>query len=206
MKKPRNFSPNKYNILNCKNCIYMVSKKSQFYCMKRKFPYEWDRKEHHMFMQRISYRKKEKRCCKVLSGGFPNYRKSPEYTAWISMKSRCQKSFLFSKRYWKRGITVSPRWKCFETFLNDMGLRPSKRHSLDRIDNNKGYSRKNCRWATSSEQQNNTGYNVILKYGGKKMTASEWARELGIDRSLIYSRKRMGWSDSKTLTTPKNPK
>lgn len=60
------------------------------------------------------------------------------------------------KNYGRRGITVSPEWQAsFETFVNDMGPRP-KGHTLDRVDNNKGYSKYNCRWATSLEQCFNT--------------------------------------------------
>lgn|GEM_PF-7073678 len=59
------------------------------------------------------------------------------------------------KNYGGRGITVDPRWKDFNVFLKEVGMRPSKFHSLDRIDNDKGYFKENCRWATSSEQNKN---------------------------------------------------
>jgi hypothetical protein len=81
-----------------------------------------------------------------------------------------------------------------------MGARPEG-HTLDRIDNSKGYYWANCRWATNYQQANNTRTNVLLTVGGITKTASEWARETGIDAGTIRFRKHRGWSDEKTVTT-----
>lgn len=83
---------------------------------------------------------------------------TPEYAIWASMKQRCSESAYGEDRtnYFGRGIRVCPEWvESFETFLRDMGPRPSAKHSIDRVDNDKGYSPDNCRWATSSEQARN---------------------------------------------------
>ena len=83
--------------------------------------------------------------------------RSPTYRSWQSMKQRCfnKNNPAFSK-YGGAGITVCSRWEnSFQNFVEDMGTRPSLDYSIDRINNNKGYSKRNCRWATRQEQQRN---------------------------------------------------
>lgn len=92
-------------------------------------------------------------------------RAHPLYTTWAGMFSRCEnKADPSYRNYGARGITVSRRWYCFDTFLADLGPRPSPKHSLDRIDNSKGYGKNNCRWATRSEQMLNR-----RKFKGSKL-------------------------------------
>lgn len=82
---------------------------------------------------------------------------SPEYNIWCGIKTRCNNQNNPAYRwYGARGITVCDRWmESFENFLADMGRRPTARHSVDRIENNLGYSADNCRWANPLEQAQN---------------------------------------------------
>jgi len=84
------------------------------------------------------------------------YSRAPEYEAWRQMRYRCQDpNHAAYGNYGGRGITVCAQWSSYETFLLDMGRRPTADHSLDRIDNDRGYEPGNCRWATRSQQQRN---------------------------------------------------
>lgn len=82
---------------------------------------------------------------------------TPEHWAWIQARARCfSKNHRWYHRYGGRGITMCEEWRNdFTRFLNDMGLRPSKNHSLDRINNEGDYEPGNCRWATRRQQNIN---------------------------------------------------
>lgn len=83
--------------------------------------------------------------------------KTPEYSVWETMKSRCYNSNVASFKYYgAKGITVCGRWlNSVENFYSDMGKRPSQRHDIDRIDSTGNYEPSNCRWATKTENSRN---------------------------------------------------
>ena len=130
--------------------------------------------------------------------------KTDEYLIWIGMKQRCDNPNNSAyKNYGKRGITYSSRWNDFLSFLHDMGKRPSRQHSLERVNNNDSYHPSNCKWATKEEQCNNTRQNNNLTHNGITMTVTQWARHIGVEPTVIFKRlNRMKWSVEKTLTTP----
>ena len=128
----------------------------------------------------------------------------PQYQAYDQMNRRCSnpndKGFA---NYGGRGITVCDRWKhSFAAFLEDMGERPSKKHSLDRIDNDGPYSPDNCRWGTREQQNNNKRTNRFLIFHGETLTISQWARRLHVHFCTLQYRLRRGWSVERTLTEP----
>ena len=112
---------------------------------------------------------------------------TPEYWVWHAMLQRCgnpnNKAF---NHYGARGIKVVARWKKFENFLADMGSRPSPKHSIERRNNNKGYSPSNCYWATIAQQANNKRNTLLV--GGLPLV--EWARKNKMPYTTAYARYR----------------
>lgn len=135
--------------------------------------------------------------------------KTPEYSVWCSIKQRCHNpNYAHFKHYGAKGITVSKEWlNSFETFYKDMGKRPEGKYSIDRKDNDKGYCKDNCRWATKSEQANNYTNNVRIHYMGETLTAAQWVDRLGVvPRHTVYYRIKAGWSGADAITIPAHVK
>jgi hypothetical protein len=126
----------------------------------------------------------------------------PAYRVWVDMRSRCLSPASKAFRYYGgRGITICPAWDRFATFLADVGPRPSRKHSIDRIDNNRGYEPGNVRWATRREQMRNTRRNQWIEFGGERLVVSDWAIRLGIPKSTLRHRLRMGWPVERALVS-----
>lgn len=124
---------------------------------------------------------------------------SPTYHSWAGMHARCSNQNHISYHlYGARGITVCEQWSSFESFLADMGEKP-KGTSLDRIDPHKSYSPENCRWATNSQQANNTRNAKRITYNNQSLTAAEWEGITGIPSGTIRARIRLGWSVPQAL-------
>ena len=129
---------------------------------------------------------------------------SPEYRVWVGMLCRCYYPVTHGySRYGGRGITVCEKWSAsFSAFFHDMGVRPSNEHTLERIDNMKGYTPENCRWATRKEQSRNRQTNLVLTFKGKTQVATDWAIELNIPPMTLFQRLHRKWSIEKAFTTP----
>jgi hypothetical protein len=133
--------------------------------------------------------------------------RSLEYKVWVGIRSRCNnKAHGLYSYYGGRGIKVCSRWNGkngFANFLKDMGPRPSARYSIERKDNNKGYSPSNCCWATHHDQMRNTRHTVMVLFGGRRMCLTDAAIEAGLPYKVVHGRiKRRGWTVERALTTP----
>lgn len=122
---------------------------------------------------------------------------------WHSMFDRCyNKNCTAYNDYGARGIKIDKRWQDFRVFYFDMGLPPSSKHSLGRIDNDGDYCKSNCRWETQAQQNNNTRRSKYIEYRGKRQTLKDWAKEFNIGTARLSERLRRGWSIERALTTP----
>lgn len=125
-----------------------------------------------------------------------------EYTTWMGMRQRCNdKNSSGYKYYGEKGIKICERWNKFENFIEDMGFKPHHNYSLDRVDNNLGYFKENCRWTTLEKQMNNTSRNKYIEYKNKTQSLANWCRELNLDYYKIRSRFNYKWSVEKAFET-----
>ncbi len=129
---------------------------------------------------------------------------TPEHGVWATMKARCSNPKVSGyQNYGGRGIKVCERWAgSFLAFLEDMGTRPSPKHSIDRIDKDGNYEPKNCRWATRHEQARNRSDNLVIEHGGERLTLAEWSERTGLKGMTIKNRLHRGWTVEQTLTLP----
>lgn len=128
--------------------------------------------------------------------------KTPEYKVWKGAIDRCcNPKCKHFHLYGGRGISICEKWRHdFAAFIQDVGPRPSREHSLDRYPNNDGnYEPGNVRWATRSEQQRNTRDNVFLTKDGLTLTMVEWSEKLGLKYETIRFRHYRGWPDDEVL-------
>lgn len=130
-------------------------------------------------------------------------KQSKTHKSWDSMKQRCiNRNNKDYKHYGNRGITVCNEWLEFTNFITDMGEQPIG-CSLERINNDKGYYKENCRWATRQEQARNRRNNRQLLHNGKTQCIAAWAGEYNIPQSTLRRRLFVyDWSIEKALTTP----
>lgn len=125
------------------------------------------------------------------------------YMTWNDMRQRCTNpKKCFYERYGGRGITICDEWRDFAAFLRDMGYRPDGL-TLERIDNDKGYSKDNCVWATQAQQRRNQSTTQMLTYRGETLCLKDWANRIGISQSGLWLRvNKFGWNIEKAISTP----
>lgn len=138
------------------------------------------------------------------SGSRPKHGMSgtAEYRAWSCMKSRCYNPNLNRYSiYGGRGINVCDRWlNSFDNFLADVGHRPSKDYSLDRIDVNGNYEPSNVRWADRKTQARNKRSNRVVDIAGERMSLAEACERAGVNYKKVQDRLKDGWSIERALS------
>jgi hypothetical protein len=122
--------------------------------------------------------------------------KNKLYNCWKAITQRTtNKSNKGYKNYGGRGIKICKRWTGKNGFINfseDMGSKPSPRHSIERVNNNGDYCPENCRWATRKEQNSNTRRSKNITFEGKTQTIREWCIELGLTKGSVQYRLKVG--------------
>ncbi len=126
------------------------------------------------------------------------------YKTWVSMLTRCQNpntpAFV---NYGGRGITVSAEWLSFDAFYRDMGEKPFPSAQLDRIDNNKGYSKENCQWSTPKQNSRNRRSSRFVEVNGEQIAIAALIEKYGFkNRNIIYNRLKAGWPIDKIISSP----
>ena len=135
---------------------------------------------------------------------------TPEWSSWSAMISRCYDSTSTAyPRYGAKGISVCDRWRGKTGFINfykDMGDKPKRSYTIDRIDGTKNYFPDNCRWATRLTQNNNQRSNRKVEWEGSIYNISQLMRKLGIytKSGVYYTRLDRGWSIEDTFNTPRH--
>jgi len=126
---------------------------------------------------------------KTTHGESSRKHRAPEYDVWVGMRRRCRDDEVYRSR------GVCALWnRSYSAFLKDVGRRPSPCHTIERIDNSRGYEPKNVRWATYKDQGRNKKTNRVVEVGGVKLCVSAWSERTGLCKATITSRLNHGWS------------
>lgn len=127
----------------------------------------------------------------------------PAYAVWRAMLDRCRlPTHQAWHNYGARGITVCERWETFAAFWEDMGPTYEKGLTIERVDNEEGYSPENCRWATYREQANNKRSSVRIMTPQGEMTISEASRAFGIGYTTLHYRLKNGCPQDQLFSRP----
>lgn len=118
-----------------------------------------------------------------------NRKEIPEYLIWKGMRARCSITCNSNETYKEKNITVCDRWNDFVLFYNDMGPRPTSKHSIDRIQNDGNYEPTNCKWSLQKEQCENRGsFNKVFIHNGVPKVLKAIALDEGIKYTTLYNR------------------
>lgn len=146
----------------------------------------------------------KQKSCRCRGGENHGHTTERIYYIWSSMKQRVtNKKRPRYPEYGGKGIGIQESWLDFRNFYQDMKDGYREDLTLDRIDNSKGYSKENCRWATIIQQQRNKNNNRIIEYRGEKKCLAEWCEVLKLPYDRIKWRIRRGWSAEDAFNKPR---
>lgn len=134
------------------------------------------------------------------------YKPTAMYTTWQGMLDRCYNpNSEHYHRYGGRGISVCERWyNDAKAFAEDMGDKPTRFHSIDRIDQDGNYCPENCRWADKRQQARNRSTNIIVEHDGRDWVLIDLCEKLGVSYALVCSRKKRGLPQSDWFLPPED--
>lgn len=129
---------------------------------------------------------------------------APMYVVWVALLQRCEnpknKSY---KNYGARGITVCPEWHDYAIFHRDMAPAYQNGLTIDRKNNDQGYSPENCRWVSNKVNCRNRPKVLMVDWQGISLPLNDLAERYGIKQHTLYSRYRLkGWPLEKSLNHP----
>jgi len=129
---------------------------------------------------------------------------TPEYAAYQNMKARClNPKHDYYSSYGGRGISICSRWmKGFGEFFEDMGMRPTALHSVERRDVNGHYCPENCYWGTEEEQAVNKRNTLWVVYHGERLPLATVAKRLNTCSTSVWGRIQRGWPTEQAFETP----
>lgn len=152
-------------------------------------------------------RQKRKHCSMCIGETFHRMTNTRIWGIWHGMIQRTTRVYGTSyDKYGGRGIGVCDRWLDFKNFYEDMGSSYKDDLTLDRIDNEKGYSKENCRWVSNMKQQSNKRNNRLISFRGQEMHLAEYCRQAGVTRGAISPRLNAGMSGDEALEDYRNSK
>ena len=144
-------------------------------------------------------------CKKGITMGTHRMTGTSVYGSWQAMKTRClNPNYPGYEDYGGRGITICERWLKFENFFEDMGYPPSENHSIERMNNELGYYKENCKWGTDKEQARNKRNNSWIEFNGSRKLKRVWAEELGIHYTRINHFIKAGYTFEQIYNHYKN--
>lgn len=133
----------------------------------------------------------------------PGEYKTAEARSWKALMHRCYNPK--NNRYYShggRGITVCEHWHTYANFLEDMGRKPSTKHTVERKNNSLGYFLDNCIWADLFVQAKNKRNNIQIDYQGRTQPLKTWCRELGLHYRNVWCRHKKGWTPQEMFEYP----